>query len=60
MATQDAGLRKSVQAVPAGASIFLSGNGVHLEQPSQGQRDTVDEVLASPCWLLVVALNAAS
>ncbi|KAK9866502.1 hypothetical protein WJX84_009209 [Apatococcus fuscideae] len=44
VASQDAQLRKKLQQLPAGASIFASVNGVHLEQPSAEQRLAAGQV----------------
>ena len=42
--TQDKQLRTSISKVPAGASMFISVNGLHLEQPSTKQEKVVHQV----------------
>ena len=44
--TQDKQLRTAISKVPAGASMFLSVNGLHLEQPSTQQEKVVNKVWA--------------
>ena len=44
VASQDGQLRGKLQQLPAGASIFASVNGVHLEQPSAEQRRAAGQV----------------
>ena len=41
MATQDKALQRQCMAVPGGAVLFASVNGLHLEQPSALQRQAV-------------------
>lgn len=43
VATQDPELRKAIADVPGGAVIFMSGNGIHLEQPSRLQQQAADQ-----------------
>ena len=42
--TQDKQLRTAISKVPAGASMFISVNGLHLEQPSTKQEKVVHQV----------------
>ena len=42
--TQDKQLRAAIAKVPAGASMFISVNGLHLEQPSTRQEKVVHQV----------------
>lgn len=42
--TQDKQLRTAIGKVPAGASMFISVNGLHLEQPSIRQEKVVHQV----------------
>ena len=42
--TQDKQLRTAISKVPAGASMFVSVNGLHLEQPSIQQEKVVHQV----------------
>lgn len=42
--TQDKQLRSAISKVPAGASMFMSVNGMHLEQPSAKQEKVVNKV----------------
>ena len=44
VATQDRALRAALGRVPGGASIFMNVNGVHLEQPSEQQRRSTEQV----------------
>lgn len=44
--TQDKQLRIAISKVPAGASMFISVNGLHLEQPSSQQESVVNKVSA--------------
>ena len=37
-----------MQALPAGATLLASGNGVHLDKPSRLQQATIAEVLPEP------------
>ncbi|KAL4444025.1 hypothetical protein ABPG75_011762 [Micractinium tetrahymenae] len=41
VATQDKALQRQCMAVPGGAVLFASVNGVHLEQPSELQKQAV-------------------
>ena len=43
MGTQDKQLRKDISKVPAGASMFVSVNGLHLEQPSDKQEQLINQ-----------------
>jgi U3 small nucleolar RNA-associated protein 23 len=45
--TQDSKLRARLAKVPGGASLFVSVNGIHLEQPSQLHQQTADQAEAS-------------
>lgn len=47
--TQDKQLRGAISRVPAGASMFMSVNGLHLEQPSAKQEKVVNEVNLLGC-----------
>lgn len=58
MATQDPELRKAIADVPGGAVIFMSGNGIHLEQPSRLQQQAADQV-SYPVPVAAAALPAA-
>lgn len=42
--TQDKQLRTALSKVPAGASMFVSVNGLHLEQPSAKQEKVINQV----------------
>ena len=42
--TQDKQLRSGISKVPAGASMFMSVNGLHLEQPSAKQEKVIHQV----------------
>ena len=42
--TQDKQLRTAISKVPAGASLFVSVNGLHLEQPSAKQEKVINQV----------------
>ena len=44
MGTQDKQLRTAISKVPAGASLFVSVNGLHLEQPSAKQEKIINQV----------------
>lgn len=44
VATQDKALQRRCMAVPGGAVLFASVNGVHLEQPSALQKQAVAQV----------------
>lgn len=57
--TQDKQLRTAISKIPAGASMFISVNGLHLEQPSTRQEKVVHQVKPTPVtgrtddvWLL--------
>lgn len=41
--TQDKQLRKDISKIPAGASMFVSVNGLHLEQPSDKQEQLINQ-----------------
>ncbi|KAL0030147.1 hypothetical protein WJX79_010990 [Trebouxia sp. C0005] len=41
--TQDKQLRTAISKVPAGASMFVSVNGLHLEQPSAKQEKVINQ-----------------
>ena len=47
--TQDKQLRTAISKVPAGASMFISVNGLHLEQPSTKQEKVVHQVKHKGC-----------
>ena len=53
MATQDKGLQRQCMAVSGGAVLFASINGVHLEVPSEMQKQRVKMVGA---WLCLGAV----
>lgn len=44
IATQDRSLQRKAMAVPGGAVVFASVNGVHLETPSDLQKQKVKQV----------------
>lgn len=46
--TQDKQLRNAISAVPAGAYLFMSVNGMHLAQPSARQEKVVNQVHKQP------------
>jgi len=48
--TQDKQLRTALSKVPAGASMFVSVNGLHLEQPSAKQEKVIKQV-RKQAWL---------
>ena len=50
--TQDKQLRIGISKVPAGASLFVSVNGLHLEQPSAKQEEVINQVshCSCSCW----------
>lgn len=49
VATQDKALQRKCMAVPGGAVLFASVNGVHMEQPSELQKQTVAQVGGPSC-----------
>ena len=49
VASQDAQLRGKLKQLPAGASIFASVNGIHLEAPSPQQRLAAGQVVHLTC-----------
>lgn len=52
VATQDKSMQRQCMAVPGGAVIFASVNGVHLEAPSALQQKQVKQVgWGQPCSL---------
>ena len=46
VATQDGELRDCLRKARGAAVIFMSGNGMHLEQPSQLQHHLAEQVYA--------------
>lgn len=47
--TQDKQLHKDIAKVPAGVSLFMSANGLHLEQPSQKQEQLMRQASLTKC-----------
>lgn len=55
--TQDKQLRTAIGKIPAGASMFISVNGLHLEQPSTRQEKVVHQVILSASGLVTFQLQ---
>lgn len=49
MATQEKALRQTLGGLPGGASIFTNVNGVHMEPPSEAQRNAIEQVSYHLC-----------
>ncbi|CAL5228383.1 g11506 [Coccomyxa viridis] len=43
VATQERALRQTLGGLPGGASIFTNVNGVHMEPPSEAQRNAIEQ-----------------
>ena len=48
VATQERALRQTLGGLPGGASIFTNVNGMHMEPPSDSQRDATEQVANFP------------
>lgn len=44
VATQEKALRQTLGGLPGGASIFTNVNGMHMEPPSDSQRNAIEQV----------------